>query len=498
MARGIEVRSHGLMQASWNNYPEVLNDGSLVLLGTTILTLATDFGLFLAHWLQHRIPALWRFHAVHHSAESLTPFTAYRQHPIDYIGNSICIGLMTGLAFTLIHLLTGQPAKMLHIEGSTIPFLIFYWLGYHLRHSDVWIDYGARWSRIFISPAQHQIHHSLDVCHRDKNMGYMFAFWDQLFGTLYIPKTREKIDYGLQGSGLSGGFFSLLWLPVYQTLKFITPASRVMYVLILISSAVLFTSQDPHPPTPIDPFHSVWLEQMTSQEVSSAINNGFDRVIIPTGGTEQNGSHLALGKHNAIVGHNAENLALRLGYTLIAPVMAYVPEGQISPPEGHMRYAGTISLQESTFEAILEDTAKSLKVHGFQRIFLLGDSGGNQIAQDRVAERLNHEWEHESARVISLSDYYRLGPQIRYLQNQGFSSTAIGSHAGIRDTSELEFIAPELIRTNQFEKRNEDVPDGSDGNPKLASPVIGEFLTQLKVQAAYIQATRSLTSKVRN
>lgn len=491
-AMEISVSSWGLPQ--WGRHGITLNDETLILIGTAALTLATDFALFLAHWLQHRIPALWRFHAVHHSAESLTPFTAYRQHPVDYLGNALCIGLMTGATFSLIDLLTGQPAKILHIEGSTFPFLLFYWLGYHLRHSDVWVDYGPRWSQILISPAQHQIHHSLESRHRDKNLGYMFAFWDRLFGTLYIPRSHEKLHYGLKENPVRGGFFSQLWLPIQQTLKAASPAGLVMAALVLVSVGLLFSSKSHQNRSVNSAGASIWIERMTAPEVADAIQHGFNQIIVPTGGTEQNGGHLALGKHNVIVQHNAEKLALRLGSTLIAPVMAYVPEGQISPPEGHMRFAGTLSLRESTFEAVLEDTITSLKAHGFRRVFLMGDSGGNQMAQNRVAQRLNLQWKGEPIQVIALTDYYSLEPQIHYLENQGFSTKAIGNHAGIRDTSELEFIAPELIRQTQLNPDSFDTSGGSDGNPDLASPLLGEFLTELKVKAAYRQATHTLPS----
>lgn len=495
LCRAVELSAASLTFLDLTFHSVNLSENTRIFLGTALITLATDFALFLAHWLQHRVPVLWRFHAIHHSAESLTPFTAYRQHPIDYLGNTLCLGLLSGLAFVLIKLFTGEPAHILQIEGSAVPFLIFYWLGYHLRHSAVWVDYGPRWSYVFISPAQHQIHHSRDLRHRDKNLGYMFSLWDLLFGTLYIPKTHEQIRYGLSEPPLNGGFLALLWTPFKEVLQATRPASLVLTALLLISLGLIVSNHEQSSLSDgIAQADKLWLERLTSPEANEAIQKGFDRVIIPTGGTEQNGAHLALGKHNAIIEHNAEQLALRLGSTLIAPVMAYVPEGQTSPSEGHMRYPGTLSLQESTFEAVLEDTARSLKTHGFHWIFFLGDSGGNQNAQNRVAERLTALWVNEKIKVVALSDYYRLEPQIHYLENQGFSPHAIGNHAGIRDTSEIEFIAPHLLRRDQFDQNASTEPAGSDGDPKRASADIGEFLTQLKVNAALNQARKMLST----
>lgn len=123
---------------------------------------------------------------------------------------------------------------------------------------------------------------------------------------------------------------------------------------------------------------SVFLEDLTWMEVRDAIAAGKTTVIIPTGGTEQNGPHMALGKHNYLVKYKAGEIARRLGNALVAPVVAYVPEGDINPPTGHMRFAGTITLPQEVFSKVLEYAARSFKQHGFLDIALVGDSGGNQ------------------------------------------------------------------------------------------------------------------------
>src|SRR5688500_8764917 len=130
---------------------------------------------------------------------------------------------------------------------------------------------------------------------------------------------------------------------------------------------------------------TVFLEQLTWDEVRDSIAAGKTTVIVPTGGTEQNGPHMALGKHNVRIAANAELIARRLGNTLVAPVMAYVPEGGIDPPTGHMRFAGTICLPDPIFRQVLEYAARSLKQHGFRDIVFIGDSGPNQPGQNAVA-----------------------------------------------------------------------------------------------------------------
>ena len=122
----------------------------------------------------------------------------------------------------------------------------------------------------------------------------------------------------------------------------------------------------------------VMLEEMTWIEVQQAAKAATSAVIIPVGGTEQNGPHMALGKHNARVTALAGRIATRLGDTLVAPVIAYVPEGSITPPDGHMRFPGTLSVSREAFGGIVEGAARSLKQHGFKTIILIGDHGGYQ------------------------------------------------------------------------------------------------------------------------
>src|SRR6266446_6069129 len=137
---------------------------------------------------------------------------------------------------------------------------------------------------------------------------------------------------------------------------------------------------------------SVFLEELTWPELRDEIRAGKTTIIVPIGGTEQNGPHMVLGKHNVRVKVLSEKIALALGNALVAPVMAYVPEGGISPPTSHMRFPGTISVPDQTFQQLLEYAARSLKLHGFRDIVFLGDHGGYQKDEQAVADRLNREW----------------------------------------------------------------------------------------------------------
>jgi len=164
-----------------------------------VMVLLADFSTFITHYWMHRIPVLWEFHKVHHSAEVLTPLTAYRIHPLDDILTMCVIGLLTGSANALARFFVSPAISSYSVYGLSLASYLFFLTGYHLRHSHIWLSYGPVLSRIFISPAQHQIHHSKAKRHWDKNFGFIFATWDYLFGSLYVPKEKETIEFGIGG-----------------------------------------------------------------------------------------------------------------------------------------------------------------------------------------------------------------------------------------------------------------------------------------------------------
>ena len=161
------------------------------------LLLLWDFFATYAHYLKHRVPILWELHKVHHSAEVMTPVTALRRHPLEAIFSSVVIALGLGTGIGLWVLVLGQNIMPYYMFGSLVGIWIWRVAGYNLRHSHIWISYGDFWNRIFISPAQHQVHHSKSPAHYDKNFGHVFSFWDKLFGTLYLPKFEERMTFGI-------------------------------------------------------------------------------------------------------------------------------------------------------------------------------------------------------------------------------------------------------------------------------------------------------------
>jgi creatinine amidohydrolase/Fe(II)-dependent formamide hydrolase-like protein len=234
---------------------------------------------------------------------------------------------------------------------------------------------------------------------------------------------------------------------------------------------------------------SVWLEDLTWPEVRDAIAGGATTAIVPTGGTEQNGPHMALGKHNFILEHTAERIAEDLGNTLVAPVMTYVPEGDVDPPSSHMRWAGTLSLPEPVFAAVLEATARSLRAHGFTLICFVGDSGGNRASQATVADTLNEVWRGTGVRVLHVGDYYAAGNVMDWLIAAGETEATIGRHAGILDTSQVLAVRPSGVRPDLLAD-NTDAPyeeTGASGDSKRASAARGERILAAKIDAAVRQ-----------
>jgi creatinine amidohydrolase len=179
--------------------------------------------------------------------------------------------------------------------------------------------------------------------------------------------------------------------------------------------------QSPDAPRPIAAGQSLWAEELTFMEVRDAIRSGTTTVIVATGGVEQNGPYVAGGKHNFVLQTVLPDIARAIAPALIAPIVKFVPEGSIEPtPSGHMAYAGTISVEDATFEALLTDICRSYKAHGFLDIVLLGDSGGNQAGMERVAATLNQRWGAERARVHYLREYYFEDQwSWHYLKSQG-------------------------------------------------------------------------------
>ncbi len=240
---------------------------------------------------------------------------------------------------------------------------------------------------------------------------------------------------------------------------------------------------------------SVFLEDLTWTELRAAIQSGKTTIIIPAGAVEQSGPYVALGKHDARVRALAEAIARKLGDALVAPVVAYVPEGAIDPPTGHMRFAGTITVPPEVFRQTLESAAMSLKQAGFTDIVLIGDHGGYQDDLKTVADDLDRRWAGSPTRAHFIAQYYRATQTtfVAALEQRGFSDAEIGTHAGLADTSLSLATNPGTVRADQLGKRPAPgVALGVHGDPSHASAALG----QLGVDAIVSETTAAIRAAV--
>jgi sterol desaturase/sphingolipid hydroxylase (fatty acid hydroxylase superfamily) len=165
---------------------------------TLIFALASDLGIYLTHRLHHSSKLLWQFHRLHHSAEVLTPLTVLRAHPVEQVTDAIAttfvVGFITGICG---YWLTGSQTPLTFLGTQLLLVVLNTICAIHLRHTHVWMSWSPALSHILISPAQHQIHHSIAAHHWNKNYGNVFALWDWMFGSLYVPRGREELAFGL-------------------------------------------------------------------------------------------------------------------------------------------------------------------------------------------------------------------------------------------------------------------------------------------------------------
>jgi creatinine amidohydrolase/Fe(II)-dependent formamide hydrolase-like protein len=257
------------------------------------------------------------------------------------------------------------------------------------------------------------------------------------------------------------------------------------------AALVLLTPATAAPAAP-----GVALEDLTWTELRDEIRAGKTTIIVPIGGTEQNGPHMVLGKHNVRARALATRIAQALGNALVAPVVAYVPEGGLDPPTSHARFPGTITVPDDAFAKTLESAARSFRLHGFRDIVFLGDHGGYRKQLQIVADRLNRAWAATPARAHAIDAYYE-ATETKYkqaLRGRGYTDDEIGTHAGLADTSLALAIDPALVRTGRLQSTpRAAAADGVYGDPRRSSAEAGTLGVELVVTET-VAAIRKATA----
>jgi sterol desaturase/sphingolipid hydroxylase (fatty acid hydroxylase superfamily) len=199
------------------------------LVAIAVITLASflayEFGYWLFHWAAHTHPLLWEFHKIHHTAEVLTPLTVWRVHPVEQVIFINTLAVVVGVCEGLGRYFLGGGAQVYAMSGVNILLVFFVYAFVHLQHSQAWIAFTGVWGRLLLSPAHHQVHHSVDPKHHNRNMGSCLAIWDWLFGTLYVPsREREVVKFGL-GEEVKAPHDAVaaLFEPVYRTAEYVLP-----------------------------------------------------------------------------------------------------------------------------------------------------------------------------------------------------------------------------------------------------------------------------------
>ena len=246
---------------------------------------------------------------------------------------------------------------------------------------------------------------------------------------------------------------------------------------------------------PIDALDTVWLEEMTWLEVRDAMKAGKTTVIVPTGGVEQNGPYLALGKHNYVNRATCEAIARKLGNALCAPNVPFVPEGGIEPKTSHMIYPGTISLSEDTFQALLTDIAGSLKAHGFEHIVLIGDSGGNQGGMKAVASALTAKWAGSRTSIHFIPEYYTYEAATKWAEEHlGWKQVNEGHHDDPVISSIMMTVDPDTVRIRQRIAKNRASINGIALAPVDKAVAAGQRLVEYRAQVTVDAIRKALAN----
>ncbi len=251
-------------------------------------------------------------------------------------------------------------------------------------------------------------------------------------------------------------------------------------------------------PNPLQASDSAWIEELTYMEVRDRIADGATTAIIPTGGIEENGPYLATGKHNYILRAICPALARELGNALCAPIVPFVPEGDLDPPSGAMMFPGSFGVRAETYEALLDDIATSLKLHGFKNIVLIGDSGGNQRGMNAVADRLNERWAGSGVRAHSVVEFYTPG----WEDTENYTREVLGVSEGESDghhddiwvTAMMMVTDPETVRYRQRLDANLASINGVDISSLPKTVELGEKMVAFRAQRAAEAIRRSIAN----
>ena len=270
--------------------------------------------------------------------------------------------------------------------------------------------------------------------------------------------------------------------------RFPLPASRFPRKALTLASVALILSA-----APLVAQRSVYIEDLTWPEVQQAIQSGKTNAIIYTGSTEQNGPHMAIGKHNFIARWVAGAIAIKLGDALVYPTLPFAPTGDAVKRTAHMRFPGSVTLTPQTYRSVVHDVALSAIDAGFHNVFIMGDHGDGQDVLGAVANELDAEWKPKGVRVFYVPDLYFKEKQQAHAYETSHGLPTRDVHAGTDDTSELMALDGQhrWIREDKLaaSEGTQTARTGVDGDPTKATAALGDIFLRYKIDDAVSQMT---------
>jgi creatinine amidohydrolase len=263
------------------------------------------------------------------------------------------------------------------------------------------------------------------------------------------------------------------------------PLPSQLKTLTLASAALILSA------APLVAQRSVYIEDLTWPEVQQAIQSGKTNAIIYTGSTEQNGPHMAIGKHNFIARWVAGAIAVKLGDALVYPTLPFAPTGDALKRTAHMRFPGSVTLTPQTYRSVVHDVALSAIDAGFHNVFIMGDHGDGQDVLVAVANELDAQWKPKGVRVFYVPDLYFKEKQQAHAYEASHGLPTHDVHAGTDDTSELMALDGQhrWIRTDKLAPSEgaQTARTGVDGDPTKATAALGDIFLQYKIDDAVSQ-----------
>jgi len=236
------------------------------------------------------------------------------------------------------------------------------------------------------------------------------------------------------------------------------------------------------------------MEDLTWMELRDAIRAGKTTVIVPIGGVEQSGPYLVLGKHKYVIQATTEATARVLGDALVAPSISFVPEGDLDPPTGFMRYPGAISVHPETFKRLLFDVASSLKVHGFRHIIIVSDHGGNTLLIKDVVTDLAKSWAGSKVTAHYVAEYYDYPELAAWLEQQGVHQVDEGYHDDAVISSTLMTVDPRTVRMTERIEANRFSINGVPLAPADATIALGHRIIERRARATAAAIRRAIAA----